>query len=132
MLPKVFYNDKCSVCRIEINHYKKICNEIEWKGLFKIKDINLETGRTPKQLVKKLHILVDNEVLVGVDAFIFIWSKIPKYKKLAKFVNFPIIYSFSKLMYEIIAFLLFLKNFSHVKKLTKFNNISVNHNLKNK
>ena len=28
---KVFFNDSCSVCRLEINHYKKISdNNLEW------------------------------------------------------------------------------------------------------
>ena len=28
---KVFFNDSCSICRMEINHYKKISNSnLEW------------------------------------------------------------------------------------------------------
>ena len=28
---KVFFNNSCNICRTEINHYKKHCNDnIEW------------------------------------------------------------------------------------------------------
>ena len=36
MLTKVFYNDECAVCNIEIDHYKKKCATIEWAGFTKL------------------------------------------------------------------------------------------------
>ena len=119
MKPKVYYNDECSICRIEINHYKKICNSIEWMGIHKNKDILFKIEKSPKQLIRRLHVKINNKLLIGVDAFIFIWSEIPKYKFLSKIVKLPIIYHFAIIFYEILAFFLYLKNFYQIKKLSK-------------
>ena len=61
---KVLYNQKCSICNYEIQHYKKRsslsfvdCSEMEDKYL------------------KKLHVSFDNGTeLSGVDAFIYVWK----------------------------------------------------------
>ena len=119
MKPKVFYNDACLVCKIEINHYKKKCQSIEWSGLFAIKNLSEEINKTPKQLVRKLHIKLEDKIIIGVDAFIFIWSQIPKYKYLSRIIKLPIIYHIALILYEIIALLLYFKNYKHVKRLTK-------------
>ena len=39
--------------------------------------------------------------------------------RVVKFVKLPIVYHFAVLIYEILAFFLYLKNYSHVKKLSK-------------
>ena len=115
MKSKVYYNDKCSICRIEINHYKKKCNSLEWV------DINTPDNYLDKNLINKnkflrrIHIKTDNNILVGVDAFIFLWSKIPQYKILSKFISLPIIYQIAYVCYEILAFLLYIKNFKQFK-----------------
>ena len=119
MLPKVYYNDECSICNLEINHYKKKCNSIEWTPIHKITNIQKKINKTPKQIIRRIHVNANNNFLVGIDAFIFIWSHIPKYKFLSKFVKLPIVYHFAVLIYEILAFFLYLKNYSHVKKLSK-------------
>ena len=63
-------------------------------------------------------VLSDNndEILIGIDAFIFIWSKIPKYIILSKLLKLPIIYQFSFIIYEILAFLLYIKNYKQFDK----------------
>ena len=30
MATKVYFNDSCSICRFEINRYKKLENNLEW------------------------------------------------------------------------------------------------------
>ena len=117
MPPKVFYNNECMICNIEINHYKKKCNSIEWRGIFNIKNIKNEINITPKQLARRLHVKNNDELLIGVDAFIFIWSYIPRYKFLSKLLKIPVIYFFANIFYEIIAFLLYLKNYSQINKI---------------
>ena len=114
MLPKVFYNDECKICSLEINHYKKKCNLIEWKGIHKDNDTLKSIDKTNKQLIRRLHLEIDNEILVGVDAFIFIWSQIPAYKLLSKIIKLPIIYQIALAVYEFLALLLYLKNYKQV------------------
>ena len=54
MLPKVFYNDECKICSLEINHYKKKCNLIEWKGIHKDNDTLKSIDKTNKIEVSKI------------------------------------------------------------------------------
>ena len=114
---KVFYNNDCSICRLEINHYKKISNNIEWNDITTIKNIKKKINRSPTKLIKRLHVISNNKIFVGVDAFILIWSKIPKYKRLGKIISLPLIYHFAIIIYEVLAFFLYIKNFNQIKKL---------------
>ena len=86
-----------------------------------IKNTN-EINKNSKQLLRRLHVKINDEILVGVDAFIYIWSKIPKYKFLSTLIKLPIFYQLSIILYEILAFLLYLKNFKQIKQLEKKHN----------
>ena len=57
---KVLFNEKCSICNIEIQHYMKRSN------------VNfVDCSEMDDKYLKKLHVsLVDGSELVGVDAFI--------------------------------------------------------------
>ncbi len=123
MLPKVYYNDECAICKLEINHYKKICDSINWQGIHKINDLKQEINKTPAQIIRRLHVKKDDNILIGVDAFIFIWSKIPRYKSLSKIVKLPLIYFMAKILYEFLSIILYLKNYHQVKRLTKKNSV---------
>ena len=123
MKPKVYFNDQCSICKIEINHYKSKCDAIEWKDIHNINNIHNEINKEPKQLIRRLHVFNDGELIVGVDAMIFIWSKIQGYKYLSTWFKIPIIYHMAFISYEIIAFLLYLKNYRHIKTLNKKYNL---------
>ena len=116
---KVFYNEDCSVCRLEINHYKKISKNILWNDINKTKNIKTKINISSRKLLKKLHVIDNNKILVGVDAFIAIWSKIPRYQLLSKIISMPIIYHIAIVIYEFLAFILYIKNFNQIKKSNK-------------
>ena len=94
---KVLYNQKCSICNYEIQHYKKRsslsfvdCSEMEDKYL------------------KKLHVSFDNGTeLSGVDAFIYVWKNTKGYNWLGKLISVAPIKQVAKICYAIIALLLF-------------------------
>ena len=115
MRPKVYYNEKCSICRIEINHYKKKISNIEWVDINSQDFIN-ETFKNKNQILRRLHIKNGNRILIGIDAFIFIWSNIPQYRNLSKLLNLPIVYQLAFIGYEILAFLLFIKNYKQFSR----------------
>ncbi len=107
---KVLFNDSCSICSKEINHYKSLENSINW---IDINDLELAckiSGKSHKELLKRLHVIQNDKVYSGVKAFIIMWRNIPKYIWIAKIVSLPIIYQIAVVLYEIIAFFLFLKN----------------------
>ena len=51
-----------------------------------------------------------DKIYVGVDAFKLIWSKIGRYKFLAKLLDYKVVYSLATYLYEVLAFFLYLKN----------------------
>ena len=83
---KVFYDGKCGMCSREIRHYMKISprKTFIWRDIANepqhLKEINVSQSYA----LKRLHVIdQDGKIQVGVDAFIAIWSKIPRWRLLA-------------------------------------------------
>ena len=113
---KVFFNNSCSVCRLEINHYKKISeSNLEWIDITNNDDALKITSKTQEELLRRLHVIDNGRVISGAKAFIIIWSKIPKYKFLSKLFSIKLFFLIFHYTYEFVAFFLFLKNKSQLK-----------------
>ncbi len=116
MSNKVLFNNSCSICRFEINHYKKISdNSFEWIDITNNEEVTRLTSKSKKDLLRRLHVIDGKEVISGAKAFIFIWKKIPKYRMLSKILELKIFFYFFNLSYEIVAFLLYIKNRKQLK-----------------
>jgi len=122
MSPKVFYNNSCSICRFEINHYKKITKNIDWIDISNEKSSLTQTKLDSKTLLRRLHVIKQVKLYSGVDAFIQLWLEIPRYKFLANLIKKPIIYHISWVLYEILALFLFFKNKNQLNELKGINN----------
>ena len=107
---KVLFNDSCSICSKEINHYKSLDNNINWIDINDLELSSKISGKNHKELLRRLHVVKDNKVYSGVKAFAIMWQNIPKYKWMGKLVTIPGIYHISVVFYEIVAFFLYLKN----------------------
>ena len=117
---KVYFNDSCNICRMEINHYKKIANsDLEWIDITNNDEAIKITSKSQKELLRRLHVINDGEVIGGAKAFIIIWSKIPKYKILSKIFSIKPLFNIFHYIYEIAAFFLFLKNRKQLNEKTK-------------
>ena len=117
---KVYFNDSCNICRMEINHYKKIANsDLEWIDITNNDEAIKITSKSQKELLRRLHVINDGEVIAGARAFIIIWSKIPKYKILSKIFSIKPLFIIFHYIYEIAAFFLFLKNRKQLNEKTK-------------
>ena len=114
-LTKVYYNESCSICRFEINHYKKFEEKISWIDITNNSSAVNETKKQPKELIRRLHVLKDGQIYKGIDAFLIVWKELPKYKWLHNLVKTPIIYNLSYIAYECLAYLLYLKNKGQLK-----------------
>ena len=113
---KIFFNNSCSVCRLEINHYKKISdNNLEWIDITNNNDALKITSKTQEELLRRLHVIDNGKVIGGAKAFIIIWSKIPKYKFLSKLFSIKPFFLIFHYIYEFVAYFLFLKNKSQLK-----------------
>ena len=114
---KVYYNESCSICRAEINLYKKQnIKEIEWVDITNNIVAEKDTSKNHKTLLRRLHVEEDGQVFGGAKAFLLVWKKIPKYKFLYNFFKLPIIFSIFSFFYEIIAFFLYQKNKKQIRK----------------
>ena len=113
---KVFFNNSCNVCRLEINHYKKISDSnLEWIDITNNEDALKLTSKSQEELLRRLHVINDGQVIGGAKAFIIIWSKIPKYNFLSKLLSIKPLFFIFRYVYELIAFFLFLKNKHQLK-----------------
>ena len=117
---KVFFNNSCNVCKLEINHYKKNSNEdLEWIDITNNQQAVDLTSKSKEELLRRLHVIENGEVIGGAKAFIIIWSKIPKYKILSKIFSIKPLFIIFHYIYEIAAFFLFLKNKKQLNEKTK-------------
>ena len=123
MKVKVYYNNSCNVCRLEINHYKKIADKnLEWIDITSNTQALKETSKSSAELLRRLHVIENGEVIGGAKAFVIIWSKIPKYKFLAKIFRFKPLFILFHYLYEFVAYFLFLKNKHQLNEETKSTN----------
>ena len=108
---KVFFNNQCSVCRLEINNYKKISDSnLEWIDITNNDEALKLTSKSQEELLRRLHVIDDGRVIGGAKAFVLIWSKIPKYNFLAKIFSIKPLFILFHYGYEVVAYFLFLKN----------------------
>ena len=113
---KVFFNNSCNICRLEINHYKKISDtNLEWVDITNNEEAIKLTSKSQEELLRRLHVIDNGEIIGGAKAFIIIWSKIPKYKFLSKLFSIKPFFIIFHYLYEIAAFFLFLKNRKQLK-----------------
>ena len=81
---KVFFNNSCNICKLEIDHYKKNSDEsLEWVDITNNQQAVDLTSKSKEELLRRLHVIDNGQVVGGAKAFIIIWSKIPKYNFLA-------------------------------------------------
>ena len=98
---KVYFNNSCKICKAEIDLYKKEkCSEIDWVDITNNKVASEETNKSDKDLLRRLHVKEGAKIIGGAEAFLILWSKMPKYRFLFKFFKLPIIfYYFIKLLW---------------------------------
>ena len=114
---KVFFNNSCNICRAEINHYKKLCNEsIEWIDVTNTIEAQRITSKSYKQLLRRMHVIKDGRIIDGAESFLIIWKNIPKYNFLYKIFKFKPLFFLLNIFYETAAYFLFIKNKHLLKK----------------
>ena len=113
---KVYFNNSCKICKAEIDVYKKEkVDDIDWVDITDNKLATEETSKNSKQLLRRLHVKDGKNIIEGAAAFLLLWKKIPKYKFLYNFFKLPIIFKIFSIIYEIVAYFLYLKNKKQLK-----------------
>ena len=113
---KVYFNNSCKICKSEIDLYKREkIQEIDWVDITNNDLAEKETSKNSKELLRRLHVKEGEKITQGAKAFLLVWKKIPKYRFLYNFFKLPIIFNLFSLVYEIVAFFLYLKNKKQIK-----------------
>ena len=117
---KVFFNNACNICKMEIAHYRKHSDDnLEWVDITNNQQAVELTSKSKEELLRRLHVIDNGQVIGGAKAFIIIWSKIPKYNFLAKILSFKPLFILFHYAYEFVAYFLFLKNKHQLNEKTK-------------
>lgn len=88
--PIVFYDGDCPLCKKEIGHYMGIDQNksVHWVDISTDKILLTHYGISFASAMKKLHVIdINNQIRIGVDAFLTIWLRLPYYRYLAKTVT---------------------------------------------
>ena len=113
---KVYFNNSCKICKAEIDLYKKEkIDQINWIDITNNEEAEKDTNKNDKQLLRRLHVKKDGKIFSGASAFLLVWKNIPKYKFLYLLLRLPIIFQIFSLIYEIVAFFLYVKNKKQLK-----------------
>ena len=108
---KVFFNNSCNICKAEISHYKKHCNDkIEWIDVTNNIEAQKITSKSYKELLRRMHIMEDGKIIDGAESFLIIWKNVPKYNFLYKIFKIKPLFFLLNIFYEIAAYFLFIKN----------------------
>ena len=90
---KILFDGNCVVCDMEIAHYKRMAPE-----KFELVDISSPDFDVALYNLKKedvnlnLHVVTpQGKILVGVNAFAHIWSRLQKYQWASKFIKWPVV-----------------------------------------
>ena len=105
---------------MEIDHYRKHSDDnLEWVDITNNQQAVELTSKSKEELLRRLHVIDNGQVIGGAKAFIIIWSKIPKYNFLAKILSFKPLFILFHYAYEFVAYFLFLKNKHQLNEKTK-------------
>ena len=62
---KVFFNNSCNICKLEIDHYKKNSDEsLEWVDITNNQQAVDLTSKSKEELLRRLHV-IDNGQVIG-------------------------------------------------------------------
>jgi predicted DCC family thiol-disulfide oxidoreductase YuxK len=84
----VCYNGACPVCRAEIDHYRtltKPADQLIYRNVAAAPAEDLDPRLKGDTGFRRLHALTaDGRLFAGIDAFIAVWERLPRYRWLAR------------------------------------------------
>lgn len=107
---RVLYNDECPVCSFEIGHYRGYAEKTGLPLRFDaLSGPDLDRWAvTRDDAARRLHVLENGQVLTGIDAFIALWSRMPRYRWLARIAGLPLVRPSAAMVYDrVLALLLY-------------------------
>lgn len=98
----VIYNASCPICAREIDHYRRYCRAQSLPVSFE--DLNIAQlaawNLTPETAARRLHVIENGALFSGTEAFLTLWARMPRYRRLAHIVGLPGIRQIASVIYE--------------------------------
>lgn len=90
---RALYNGDCPVCHKEMCVYSDYAESVDLPIAFDdLNQIDLARwGVTEDQATRLLHVLHNDELHIGWDAFLVLWSQMPRYRWLARIGRIPVL-----------------------------------------
>ena len=85
-----FYDGGCPMCSREIAHYRKIdrADRIRWVDITRESEALSAAGLDLPSAMRRLHVQdTDGRMLSGVEGFVAIWRRLPRWHLLARLVT---------------------------------------------
>lgn len=100
----VYFDGLCPLCSREIDHYRRHTKSVRFVDITD-DAFHAETeGLDPKAVHRHLHAKDTAGVVhTGVDAFIALWSAIPRYQWAARLASWPLVHGILRLAYALFA-----------------------------
>lgn len=100
-----FYNGDCPICRTEVNHYRRIDRDqalgLGWCDISQHPVAADRLGLNGETMKRRLHAVDEQGQLhSGIDAFILLWSRLPRFRWLSRMVALPLVRSAVGCTYE--------------------------------
>ncbi len=107
----VYFNGACPVCSFEVARYKASAERanapLKWVDISQDENARVLSpyGLSCDDAYRRMTAVVEGETrpVLGVDAFIAIWARLPNLRWAAKLFNQPIIRPVSEFMYDHVA-----------------------------
>ena len=98
----VYFNGACSLCGPEVAVYQRM---VETHAIDNVAFQDVSRGALPEgysreTLLAAIHAYEGEEMLQGVEAFIALWLRLPKFKYLAHLINWPVMRNITGLIYN--------------------------------
>lgn len=87
---KTFFDGGCPLCSREIAHYRRIDRggRIQWIDVTQDQAALAAAGLDLPSAMRRLHVQEpDGRLLSGIDAFLAIWRRLPRWRWLARLVT---------------------------------------------
>lgn len=105
----VLFNGSCPICSREVAVYR--AEAARAAPLIAFCDVTTPdaapalaaAGLTPDDAARRFHVVRDGRVLSGLDAFVALWSALPRWRWLARIAVMPIVRPLATALYDRVA-----------------------------
>ena len=102
---RVFFNANCPACSAEIGHYEAQVKEsgaaLSFRDIHAVPTALEDYGLSQLDIERRFYVLdTAGRLLGGIDAFIVIWTRLPRYRWAARLLHWPVFRFLGAVIYD--------------------------------